>query len=444
MQNLGDEEKQDRVSRILRSMRGIETLVREISEPGLRRSIYAALRENLELVQVEDPTPDQMFFKVLASASMKVLSLKDTDRRFTDTVGLITEAVRLSVGATVVARDPIVPHPAPPPAQNVQSPPPLRQDPPSRVAAPAAVSSRPVEVPQKAVPAPAKTTAVVTSMSPALALFANLPPERRGGRRLDPLSLLLPGPARDGALTEMTDWISGKPWASDVLALRFAPTDPAAIEEIADLEAEGFSAPKTLKDRPGLRPFMETAGRERGISWLHGAGRDLGVYAITCEKAMVRFRETLERTIERYLPAQVSSLAAFGARLVPGEEVPDLLASAWDIEAFFLREAKDEDRRPAQDPRGSISPDRALHGGLVYERAAYLYLSSGLSLSSALMESLIEFRLAQVLEDLDASQSSKVQQAFDAVFFNDCARPIEDYKLQAGVMQAQPEPMPEF
>jgi len=439
MQNLGDDEKKDRVSKILRSMRGIDGLVKEISSPGLRRSIYTALRERFDLVQVEDASTDQMFFKVLTSASMKVLSLRDSDQNFSDTVGLIAEALRMSANTGPAVNAPMNKAPSPVP---VASP----------VPSPASSLVKPHKGLEENTPNPAQKPYLIAS-SPAkvaltasagMRLYSDLPAERKTERRLDPLTLLLPGPARNGTLSDVTEWVSGKPWAGDVLTLRFAPTDPAAIEEIADLEAEGFSAPKTLRDRPGLRPLLDTTGRERGISLLHGAGRDLGIYAVSNDQAMSSFKDAIERVIERHWPAHAPSLAAFGARLVPGEEVPGLLASAWDVETFFLRDSDEEDKKGPQDTRGCISPDRALLPGIVFERAAFLFVATGQCLSAALVESLVELRLAQTIRELEEDQIVKVQQAFDAIFFSDCARPIDDYKLHVGVMQAQPEPMPEF
>lgn len=434
MQNLTDEERVDKVSRILRSMRGFEAIVGVVKSPDLRRSLYAALRSHFDMVAVPDPTTDAMFTKVLASASIGILPLRESDPKFTDTVGLIAQALRMSYQPSAK-----VSTPAPPTSAGHAV----------AVSAPVSQGIQPVPVKSPEVANVPKSAPPVSSKKPVpednrLALFAHLPPERRSGRRLDPLTLLLPGPARDGEISEITDWISGRPWAEDVLALRLAPTDPSAVDEIADLEAEGFSAPKTLRDRTGLRPFMLTEGRERGISFLHNVGRDLGVYAVTCDKAMDAFRDALERTIERHWPAQVASLAAFGAKLVPGEDVPELLADAWDIESFFLREMRDDFSCPGQDYRGSLSPDCALEPGVCFERAAFLFLAVGRSLSSALMESVIEFRNAQVMRGLDQSQIATVSRGFDAIFFSDCARPLEDYKLCLGVAQPIPDPMPEF
>lgn len=445
MQNMPDDELQERVTKIMRSMRGMDALVTAIKSPQMRHSLYSALRDRFDLVSVADPASDKMFGKVLTSAGIGLLSLRDSDRKVTDTIGLVTEALRLSLqGGSPEARPAPALSAGAPPSPSIQTAQPPVSVPPPAAKTQDSAARKPAVAPQKPKIAAPASSPSLEQLGPDLRLFANLATDRKAGRRLDPLTLLLPGPARDEPVTAMTDWISGKPWAPDVLALRLAPTELSAIEEVADLEAEGFSAPKTLRDRTGLRPWMDTTGRARGISWLHGAGRDLGIYAITCDQALEAFRATLERTIETYWPAQAASLAAYGAKLAPGDEVPDLLASCRDIETFFLRETPDETGQPAQDLRGTISPTCAFSKGICYDRAAYLFLSGGLSLSGALMESLIELRAAQVIRDVPEDQYAKVLQGFDAVFFHDCARPLEDYKLACEVTQVSPEPMPEF
>ncbi|MCE6959248.1 hypothetical protein LAZ40_09305 [Cereibacter sphaeroides] len=442
------EDLEERVTRSFRSLRGMKEIGAAIHGSDARNALLAAF-STPEAPVAGDVRSDEMFGKILTGVAMSLISQPDYEARLAKASALVVAAIRrpsrpTACGTTpdpVPAPSPVAgPAPFPAATGGAGSPTGSASSPAATVPAPQA--AKPVSPAQGAPAEPA------VAVHPGLPLFASLPEGLAPAGHVDPGTLLLPGPAGDAPAAAFGQWVSGLPWSPAVVAIRLVPSDHSAIEDIAELEAEAFAAPKLVLARPGMRASPDDSGTEGARTWLTCTGRDLGVYAITCEQVFGRFRDAVERTILRLWPRQAAALHGYSARLVPGEDVPDLLACAWDIETFFLRDTPDEEGRRPQDARGSISPSGALLPGACLDRAAFLHLVGGRSLASALMEALIELRLAQAMRDRTAAECARIVERFDATFFKDCGEPLEAYRMEAPaaspVPDRDPEPSPEY
>lgn len=239
------------------------------------------------------------------------------------------------------------------------------------------------------------------------------PLERIANGELMRLPGVLPPPPNNSDGGMFASWLEGEIWNPLAFNIKLKMDDESNADDLIEMLSEFHAVPdaacKTYKSR---NPVNCDDGQS-DAEFLFRSGRDLGFYGTTIINAVEELSNSVGRYFEEYEPRSAEFLfrAGFDVRCDPKLAV--IIASALDIEKFFLEDAPlGADKGDLHDFRGAISPRSRLDVPHILDRAVFMHFTSGADISKILSGSLTELRHAQTIrhfgyevsvEEFDAS-----------------------------------------
>lgn len=419
------EELREHIARAYHAIRFSE-IVPLVPDPAHRARIIAKAGELFGIPDRND-TGDKIFGATLTGSRLKEDSLpakEDREKVRGHMVGLLTESALISeASARSIAygtqQDAAID------ANNEKTYDPF-------TASPVSGAETRADVPAPAArprgPAPSGRTA---TQAPRLAapLFETDGPIRP----LPPanfVSLLQPGPGpkADGRL--LSRWLSGVPPHPGEWALGPRRFDAAGAQGFAEIETELLAAPEQYLARHGQdralspdAPAINGAQPTDLMSRVMAAWPDNGLEA----EAVDLFRRSLGAVIIEYWPERAADLTACGATLNVGSELARMLGAALAAERQWIDELGDDTDGPLQIVMGDVHPQGRIDEGLLFRRMAFLGYGCAMNATEALAEATVGLRFSLMHRCIDRTGEGRPCGNFDALFEENCARPVRDY-----------------
>lgn len=233
-------------------------------------------------------------------------------------------------------------------------------------------------------------------------------------------------------------WISGEVASADGLAIAFSMSGLNDEDAMLEAETEMAGEPEEFLARYGVI----TAQKE---IHLKGHGAVLNDLARRLEPAgrdrtLDAMRDAMAEALRVYRPEMVDDLEKAGARLVVGPKAMRAAALVIAAEEALLSEItpEEEAQKPPQNLLGFPDPGKALRPGTTLAHAMAKHLGTGRQVLDAMVDSLAETRLAQLLRNVDPEEERQLMAGFDAVFLADCLSPTEAYRIAKMDYDLQP------
>ena len=239
---------------------------------------------------------------------------------------------------------------------------------------------------------------------------------------------LLPPPPKGGDGAMHGTWLEGD--INDSLSFNIKPAfgETEIMDRMIEMLSEFFALPEAACQTHGARiPVQKEDERKAGLDLIMAA-RDLGFQGHTIEKTADLFFQAVSRYFKTCEPIHADMLTRAGFEIKLGSGLAVILASALDIEAFFLQTGPENaDQGQVHDVRGVISPNCVLHMPHILDRALFMHFSSSSDISGSLKSSLAELRHAQFCRHLGHSIPAD---EFDSVFNQDLFIELTDFPFQ--------------
>lgn len=265
-------------------------------------------------------------------------------------------------------------------------------------------------------------------------------PQTRGKQGL-PASyakFLLPCPDPLDGLSRAR-WLSGEVSSADGVAISFHLSGMRDEDLLMETEAEMSGDPSAFLRR-------HDASSMHAENVMPGVGEILNDLSRRLDPAGVddtleQMRDGLVRALGVFRPHALPELEAHGASLVVGSKALHAAALVQSAENVLLGDTDPQEERlkPPQRLMGNPHPDAALTPGTAMAGAFAKHLATGRMLLDALVDSLAELRLAQILRQTDERNMGHVMATFDAVFRADCLAPLDRYTVAK--MEDCPQPV---
>lgn len=233
-------------------------------------------------------------------------------------------------------------------------------------------------------------------------------------------------------------WLSGEIAAPDGLAVSFSMSGMSDEDAMLEAEAEMTGEPEAFLARHGIITVQKDV-------YLKGFGAILNQLAsriepVGPERAMEALRDAMASALRIYRPDCVAEMERVGARLVAGPKALRAAALVIAAEDQFLADLspQDEENKPAQNLLGFPDPAKALCRGTTLAHAMAKHLATGRQPLDAMVDSLAETRLAQLLRQVDAVQERQLMTVFDTVFLSDCLSGEEGYSIAKNYDDLEP------
>ena len=248
---------------------------------------------------------------------------------------------------------------------------------------------------------------------------------------------LLPCPDLGDAIARAR-WLSGEITSPDGLAISFGMSGISDEDAMMEAEAEMTGEPEAFLARHGII----TAQKE---IHLKGFGAVLNHLASHLEpadpdRALGALRDATVAALRIYRPDHLAELQHAAGKLVVGAKALRAAALVIAAEDVFLADlsAAGEEGRPEQNLLGFPDPSGSLRPGTTLAHAMAKHLATGRQPLDAMVDSLAETRLAQLLRQVDAVQERHLIAVFDAVFLSDCLSTEEGYSIAKNYDDLEP------
>jgi hypothetical protein len=245
--------------------------------------------------------------------------------------------------------------------------------------------------------------------------------------------LLTPPPPEGSDDSLFLTWISGMPVRNTEFAFGLDELGDAAYAKMINLEAEYNSSPKSFMNNAGHKVCLQFEPASHHTidpaDALEKMQADIGETSDPDLLILKAFRDAVARTLQEVWPENAKVLSAHGAVLRTGSELMGHIRQAWSIEAGWLDECGGRLEGHQQNIIGTPHPDGEMSAGLLFRRAAFLHLSIGESMPSALLDAALDLRLAMAVRGLDMDEVPGVVQDFDKKTIANCARPLSSYRI---------------
>lgn len=253
---------------------------------------------------------------------------------------------------------------------------------------------------------------------PALSDDPSSPPGKRfgGGKYLD---ALLPRPV-DPDVATAESWLRGNAWHPEVINIILDEPDNDLIDDILELETDLDRRMKDILERPGLRAAQDPESCAMERDWL------LKLQGKPTDK-VPGFERIVLSLLRRHQPAEYSLIHAMAPALSLGKNVSAMLDGARTLAAGWLeQEAWVEPDHP-YNPMGSICGHDRLTPDTVLEHAAFVHMFCGEPLARALVDSLLEFRMALLERHLDDNSPWLRIDRMKSILMEDPQAHLDDY-----------------
>jgi hypothetical protein len=238
---------------------------------------------------------------------------------------------------------------------------------------------------------------------------------------------VLPPPPSGTKGEDFGKWLDGDIWHPLALSLKLDLLDDDNIDDLTEMQSEFYAEPAgAIKTYSARAPSDPEEGRSQS-EFLFRAGRDLGRYAFNVHTAAEELSRSVLKYLEEYEPRSAEFLGRIGFEVHCSEKLAVVIASALDIEKFFLEDGPDgSDEGSMHDIRGSLSPDSRLDNTHVLDRAILMHFTVGVPLAKGMTDALIELRHAQVSRD---AGHFVVSTDFDEAFSKDWFIELDEYEF---------------
>lgn len=248
---------------------------------------------------------------------------------------------------------------------------------------------------------------------------------------------LLPCPDLGDAIARAR-WLSGEITSPDGLAISFGMSGISDEDAMMEAEAEMTGEPEAFLARHGI-----ITGQKE--NHLKGFGAVLNHLASHLEpadsgRALEALRDAAVAALRIYRPDHLAELQHAAGKLVVGAKALRAAALVIAAEDAFLADlpAAGEEGRPEQNLLGFPDPSGSLRPGTTLAHAMAKHLATGRQPLDAMVDSLAETRLAQLLRQVDAVQERHLIASFDAVFLSDCLSTEEGYSIAKNYDDLEP------
>lgn len=238
---------------------------------------------------------------------------------------------------------------------------------------------------------------------------------------------ILPPAPLAGTSEHYGAWLDGDVWNPLAISLKLDLKDGDNLDDLFEMQSEFYALPESaMKTYSARSPANPETGRTHA-QFIHYAARDLGRVSHTYDVGKEMLAKAVARYFEENEPSSADFLNRVGYTFKCGTELIDTVCGALDIQDFFLSDGPAEaGQGPLSDLRGAISPAARLDVPYLLDRVLLLHFGSGVSICSAMHDTLIELRHAQLCRHIGRDVSPF---EFDPAFKRDWFTELNEYEM---------------